>query len=183
MSYTRSSATFGHRVRKTAVGSTEHRIRTRTRTRNASDLASDSHAMRSVGSWTLMIWIWLQSQSVLFVRSSERKSIVTNSKFYLQFNMTYTGDHAGRGCHPGSWSERDQRRVDERYDSLLEQYSEQQVSWFTDYDDLLMKTFIARRAGKFWGITISYSRFIINILQYNKWFAHWRTRPPRSMLQ
>ena len=35
-----------------------------------------------------MIWIWLQSQSVLFVRSSERKSIVTNSKFYLQFNMT-----------------------------------------------------------------------------------------------
>ena len=88
MSYTRSSATFGHRVRKTAVGSTEHRIRTRTRTRNASDLASDSHAMRSVGNWTLMIWIWLQSQSVLFVRSSERKSIVTNSKFYLQFNMT-----------------------------------------------------------------------------------------------
>ena len=48
MSYTRSSATFGHRVRKTAVGSTEHRIRTRTRTRNASDLASDSHAIRSV---------------------------------------------------------------------------------------------------------------------------------------
>ena len=40
----------------------------------------------------------------------------------------YTGDHAGRGCRPGSWSERDQRRVDERYDSLQGQYSEQQVS-------------------------------------------------------
>ena len=130
-----------------------------------------------------LVAVTISVQSWVFVRSSERKSIVTNSKFYLQFNMTYTGDHAGRGCHPGSWSERDQRRVDERYDSLLGQYSEQQVSWFTDYDDLLMKTFIARRARKFWGITVSYSRFIINILQYNKWFAHWRPRPPRSMLQ
>ena len=107
---------IANRARKTAVGSTEHRIRTRTRTRNASDLASDSHAMRSVGNWTLMIWIWLQSQSVLFVRSSERKSIVTNSKFYLQFNMTLcTLVTMQRGCRPGSWSERDQRRVDERY--------------------------------------------------------------------
>ena len=33
-----------------------------------------------------------------------------------------------RGSHLGPWCEREQRRVDERYDSLLGQYSEQQVS-------------------------------------------------------
>ena len=35
-----------------------------------------------------LVAVTISVQSWVFVRSSERKSIVTNSKFYLQFNMT-----------------------------------------------------------------------------------------------